>query len=583
VQLRGSSKTTPQDGETPNGRDGTVVQPTARLPRPVTGNGDFGGGAIPPLDPYERQLELAEQLDGMAASVAEVDPRSAERLSDLARSIGTEEGRTRWADVDLRQAFHTDRLAQAYATRREGDITSPAIDAADRIRQVLVLVPIFLTWFALWEASKAYQRQIQNDPDAVSKPFLLLWQDGFGGELRGFSPRFSTVAIIDAMIILAIILLTFFVHGRRESKEEQVAQTAEQLQTDLDNALAEATVALAQDRGNRPAQLARSVERLAERFDRNSQELLTRLRVEHDRLEGIANRREKEFHDFGVFASGMRAGAEETHRLLVDLRQVSQGLSTALEDLTSEVGVAGDQQRHLLNAVTNLERLISANIQSDQTIARQLTEASGNLAEVADQAIAGAEEAAHAGRVASEAVRGIAELTTKLADSQARVEAALAKEVEHTGRLADALLNSVGGVSASSQRLEEIGVGLAQLRTEFGQLAGHTAEQVHILRALLSEQNTLAAGLAQATGDVSKVSVVTAQRQREVNENLATLLGRLDQMITVLARYAGNLPSPESLQHTVASAVRSELSGAAPASGERPGTGSLWPREPRRP
>ena len=73
--------------------------------------------------------------------------------------------------------------------------------------------------------------------------------------------------------------------------------------------------------------LARSVERLAERFEHNSQELIARLRVEHDRLEAIAGRREKEFADFGVFASGMRAGAEETHRLLIELRQVSTSLA----------------------------------------------------------------------------------------------------------------------------------------------------------------------------------------------------------------------------------------------------------------
>src|SRR3712207_8835184 len=67
--------------------------------------------------------------------------------------------------------------------------------------------------------------------------------------------------------------------------------------------------------------------------------LFRSLRVEHDRLEAIATRREREFADFGVFASGMRAGAEETHRLLIDLRQVSTGLQTALrsEEHTSEL------------------------------------------------------------------------------------------------------------------------------------------------------------------------------------------------------------------------------------------------------
>src|SRR4029078_2195903 len=96
---------------------------------------------------------------------------------------------------------------------------------------------------------------------------------------------FSTVALIDAFIIFIIIVLTFYSHGRREEHEENIFEAAEAFQADLDNALAEATVALAPDRAGRPAMRARSVDRLADRFEYNSQELLTRLKVEHDRLE----------------------------------------------------------------------------------------------------------------------------------------------------------------------------------------------------------------------------------------------------------------------------------------------------------
>lgn len=542
MQLRSKTSSNPPSTEATRSQPGQHAngQTTTRLDSPhMIGSPEHGDGRrISGVDGFFGRRELAEEIDGMAATLGEIDPRSAERLVDLAHAIGSEEGRLRWADVDLRRAFHTDRLAQTYAERREGSYARAAIEIADRIRQVLVLVPILLTWYALYEATRAYSRFIDNNPDQVTKPFLLLWQQRFGGELTGWSPTFSTVAVIDAVIIFAIILLTFYAHGRKEAREDRIAETAEKFQTDLDNVLAGATVALAADRGNRPAQLARNVERLADRFDRNSQELLNRLRVEHDRLDGIAQRREREFHDFGVFASGMRAGAEETHRLLVDLRQVSSGLQGALEDLTSEVGVAGDQQRHLLGAVSNLERLVASGIQSDQTVTRQLSEAAGTLADMADRTISGAQEAAQAGRVATEAIRGIAELTARLMDSQGRIESSIQREADHNTRLADALLGSVGGVASSAQRLEEIGAGLTGLREEFGRLAHQTADQANVLRALLSEQNTMAAGLAQATGDVSKVSVVTAQRQREVNDNLATLLGRLDQLISVMGRYA---------------------------------------------
>ncbi len=582
--------------------------PTTRFP---TGDGSspysMGRGAPVVLG----RRELAEELDGMAASLNEVDPRSAERLGDLARSVGTEEGRVRWADVDLRRAFNTERLAQAYALRREGGYGSPAIDIADRARQVLILLPILLTWYALAEASKAYDTYIANNPNEVRLPLLLLWQRGFGGEASPFAPSFATVALTDAIIIALIIVLTFFAHGRRERREDQIAATAGHFQADLDNALGAATVALAADRGTRPAMLVRSVERLADRFDRSTQELLNRLRVEHERLEAVANRREREFADFGVFASSMRAGAEETQRLLIDLRQVSGGLQAALEDLTGEVGMAGEHQRNLLGTMGNLERLIASGIQSDQTVTRQLTDAASSLADAADKAMSGAEAASQAGRVATEAVRGIAELASTLATSQARMEAATAAEAESNTRLADALRGSTSGITTSTRHLNEIGAGLAQLREEFGRLADLSADQANTLGELLSEQSTIASGLSQVARDLSAVGIATAQRQREVNEDLAVLLNRLDGLTTLLARATASTPNADALQQAVAGTLRSELRaqteaildtiGSRPSSrpptpmpapgGEdprTPGEGprsatNLWPRNQRRP
>lgn len=587
MQRRSSTKPSP-DAAPRDDTAGSPPGPQTTAPMPTIGSGRRRNGNVV-TDPLFERRELAEELDGMAATIGEVDPRASERLSDLAGSIGAEEGRIRWADVDLRRAFNTERLAMAYAERREGSFASTPLEIADRARQVLVLVPILLTWYALYESTRAYSRYIADNPDEVRKPFLLLWQEGFGGELGGLSPTFSTVAVIDAAIILVIILLTFYAHGRKDARDDRVDLVAERFQTDFDNVLAAATVALGADRGSRPAQLSRNVERLAERFDRNSQELLNRLRIEHDRLEQIAARREREFHDFGVFASGMRAGAEETHRLLVDLRQVSKSLQTSLEDLTSEVGVSGDQSRHLLSAVTSLERIVGSGIQSDHAVTRQLADAANALSGAADKGVSGAQEAAHAGRVAAEAVRGITDLTARLADSQNRMEHAVVRESEQTGRLADALLSSAGGVASSTQRLEEIGGGLSALRDEFARLAHQTGEQSNLLRALMAEQTKIATGLTQSSGDVSKVSIVTAQRQREVNDNLAALLTRLDQLMTALGRSAG-ATSPEALERAFQSALRAELGTQADliadaievrATGDR--AGGIFNRGPRRP
>ncbi|MBA2597111.1 MAG: hypothetical protein H0V00_10860 [Chloroflexia bacterium] len=524
--------------------------PTGGVITPV--RPDVGGGFRAPRPPGDSPGQgvrdaLARNLEEMAGTLTTLDPRASDRMRGLARAIATDEGRQSWAEVDLRRAFNTERLAYVYALEREGGYAHSTIAGADRLRNVLVLMPILLTWFALAEASKAYSSYITLNPEEVRQPFLLLWEQGFGGQASRLAPSFSTVALIDAVLIAFIIGLTLYSHGRREAREEKVDQTAEHFQADLDNVLAEASVALAVDRGSRPALLARGVERLVDRFEHNSQELLTRLRVEHDRLEQLASRREREFADFGVFASGMRAGAEETHRLLVELRQVSSGLQTALEDLTSEVSSSVDQGRTLLKAVQSLEQLTVANLQSDQTLTRQIANAAEALVEAADKGIAGADAAAQASRVATEAVRGIGAIAQDLAASQTRVERAVSEEAEANTKLADALRGSAGGMAASARTLGEIEGGLGGLRDELGRLATGTAGQAQTLNGLLEEQAAIATGLSQVARDISTISMRTAQRQEEVSRDVGSLVERLDRVVQGLGRTAGvegEEPSP---------------------------------------
>jgi hypothetical protein len=504
--------------------------------------------------------DLADEINGLAASLEEIDARSTERMRDLASSLSTEEGRLRWADVDLRRAFNSEYLAHFYAVRREGGYAPTSVAVADRIRNVLVLLPIALTWFALFESTRAYREYIDSHPEEISQPFLLLWQRGFDGNGGFFATSFSTLAIIDAMIIGVIIALTFYSHGRRERREEAIDRTAQKFQADVDNILAEATVALAPDRAGRPAMLARSVERLAERFENNSQELIARLRAEHDRLQAIAGRREKEFADFSVFSSGMRAGAEETHRILVELRQVSTALQHSLEDLTSEVGINGDQNKSLLSAVTALERLVATGIQSDHGVTRRLAEAAEVLAAASERSLAGSEAAAQAGRVATEAVRGIAEIGASLASGQSRVEHAIANESEANTRLAEALRSGMTGVSASARTLAEVQASLTGIRDEFRQIALSNQEYATSLSRMLTEQTAISTGIAKMARELGSAGASSTQQQQDMSDELSSLIKRLD----TIAPATPQSPGPGGFE-TVQSAdgsVRRVLSNA---------------------
>src|SRR5688572_158868 len=110
--------------------------------------------------------QLADHLEEMAGTLATADGRAADRMRGLARAVATDEGRQRWAEVDLRRVFNTERLAYALALEREGGYAHSTIAGADRLRNILVLVPILLTWFALAEAARAYYWYLALNPYA---------------------------------------------------------------------------------------------------------------------------------------------------------------------------------------------------------------------------------------------------------------------------------------------------------------------------------------------------------------------------------------------------------------------------------
>lgn len=508
----------------------------------------------------------------MSATVSEVDIRAADRMANLADSLQGEVERLRWADVDLRRAFNTEKIALAYAVRREGGYVPQSVDRIDKIRNMMVLLPILLTWFALFEASRTYRKYIDANPEEIRKPFLLLWEEGFGGTSPFFSPTFSTVALADAIIIAVIIFLTFLSHGRRDSREDAIQKTANAFQTELDNTLAEATVELAPDRAGRPAMLARSVDRLATRFENSSQELLIRLKAEHDRLASIADRREREIADFGVFASGMRAGAEETHRLLLDLRQVSGGLRQTLDDLSGEIALSGDYQQSLQATIGSLERTMAASIQADSAVTNQLSDAAAALAGAADRSISAADTAANAGRVAAEAVHGIAEITSTLANSQFNLEQSLSAQTNVNAELADALRSGATGVSSSSRTMGDVARTMSELRDEFDRMGMLAQEQTATFGRMLSEQNTMASSLSDVARDMSSASTATSMRQREMNDNTVALIRRLDNLAATLNALASDSGDTSWLKGTVEGEPQSSDTEPATRSGR-----SIWP------
>ncbi|MCO5215858.1 MAG: hypothetical protein M9950_06845 [Thermomicrobiales bacterium] len=489
--------------------------------------------------------EIARQISDIASLLEGVDQRSADRLDELANAVTSTNGRQRWSDVDLRRAFNTDRLAHAYAVKHEGGYAPKSIEVADKLRNVLVLVPILLTWWALGSAVSNYASYMKANPESAT-PFLVLWEQGFDGRAAWFAPSLSHVAFVDAILIGVIIIITFYTHGRREEQEDNIADTASLFQAEMDNALAEASVLLATDRSSRPVRLADAVERMADSFEESSGALLNQLQVEHDRMELMASRREREVTDFGSFATSMRAGAEEMQRVLASLRDVARGLDASIADMATDMAKSAEQQRSLLLAVNNLERLTSSAIQNDQAATRQIGQTAARLSETAEKTISGAENASQAGRLAMDAINSVADLARQITDSQSRIESVLTAQNSASARLTDSLGTADSHTSQTARQLTEIGAGLAAIQRDFAAVGQQNTQQLQALTSVLQQQTESGQSLSSLVREISGVSMDSVQRQREVNDQLAHLVKRLDSLANSLNHLTVQSPRDEA-------------------------------------
>ena len=159
-----------------------------------------------------RRGAVAERVHALGRDVAvHGDPSLAALLDRMADAL--EQGREREVAGYI-EAIDPRTLAETISGEH-----STLWDVLEVLRNVLVFAPIAVTWFGLSLAAAAYAGLIGRQPELVSRPFLLLWEESFGGA----SPlNFSTLAIIDASLIAILILLSLALHSRTELRGRAV-------------------------------------------------------------------------------------------------------------------------------------------------------------------------------------------------------------------------------------------------------------------------------------------------------------------------------------------------------------------------
>ena len=166
------------------------------------------------------------------------DPRLSGRkpqLAALARALRDGTDADRWAAVDLHAAFMRNDTVEA----RKG-LRGKAGPYVGLGIQVLVFVPILVTWLGLMLATGAY-RQAQADPLLAHESFLQGWQTGFGGHLSDLF-TLNHLALYTVVLICLIMLLTIMHFVIADELDER---DRARLLRDLSDALTAADLELA--------------------------------------------------------------------------------------------------------------------------------------------------------------------------------------------------------------------------------------------------------------------------------------------------------------------------------------------------
>ncbi|MFI8873356.1 hypothetical protein [Streptomyces sp. NPDC055243] len=309
-----------------------------------------------PAELLDKQ-RLVDELQRLAAHPS-LAPRSAE-LKVLAQDLEPEHQLDRWAEVDLVDAY----------VRPESVLTPPTGQAVrhdgrlEAALGILVFIPLLVTWFGLREAVRAYGELSKEDPKESTRPFLQLWQSGFGGHLSALG-RFENVALMAVLLIALLVLLSVWharVRARTDREETEQQGERERLLAELASVLTRTQMLLAPHRSASPQQFtseltkaATQMRQLASKAETSHRALTgttTAVSRSIDALKAAADALTLEVPKLGVAASRIEQTLRDG-RTAADRASVAE--ADAARGIADRVKAAGD------TVETSLRSLIAA-------------------------------------------------------------------------------------------------------------------------------------------------------------------------------------------------------------------------------
>jgi hypothetical protein len=218
-------------------------------------------------------------------------------------------------------------------------------------RNVAALGPLIITWLLLGWASFAYHDELAAHPELSTQPFLVLWQQQFGG---GSIPTFAETAFTACALLSIVLLLTVRAHQLEGRAGRQIAQVTAAIDDALDTlSLAVATSTV------RPPNSAVEWAEVAQRVLTETQAMI-----------------QAAARDTARVAEQNRTLVQTAETTMETLREGSQEFiaSLARESLVTLAGVR-EQNEQLIARTTEAAKLVlqQAGAANERLIVEQLT------------------------------------------------------------------------------------------------------------------------------------------------------------------------------------------------------------------
>jgi methyl-accepting chemotaxis protein len=311
--------------------------------------------------PTDQVTDLVNDLDDFIAELRRlhVNPLTIDRLERLTIELGTPN--PVWNSANLYQAFNLPMLLEEARTAYED--RSRIINFIDVARNVLVLLPIVLTWHALSNATSAYHKAVSLDETLLTVPFLLQWEQGFSGHLGnlfGYPLTFSNVAFLDVVLVSLVVIATLAVQWKNSVQTEKADQKAvdlaarfEDLLWRLDELYKSRMMLTGNSPEHRSLAILETVAKYVDEFQLQGQEMQDMLAAEQEHLKTLAEYRQRETQELQNFSSQLKNS-------ITKILQNNQQLAKIITKFDQTADAISEGVFQVGQSVTNLNRTMTS-------------------------------------------------------------------------------------------------------------------------------------------------------------------------------------------------------------------------------